>query len=620
MPQRNLLPIVGVKSALVLLVAIALLLLAFPPRRAQAQSMIPHHDTTSQGVASPQGTIYGVGRFGSTCENPGGGTIAQTITFLFSWPADRLSSKWQHDTVDRLCLDYWAWNDPQFGAKGTDVPVHELLRTLHWPADLFAKPWSEGTIHVHLIGFVAPVQPVTGPTQTVFQDGNGNKESTPACFLALPFGQSFDLCQATRGLINAAAQAIGDFYRTNTQALHFLWQTPLSPFQDNQPVGLIHLWTTSWTIVLVCVTSVVAWGALRSMLGAVVSWLSYAQVMELLPRLVFALLAALLSRHLFLLLIQANNALSSIFSSTTLQTIVGTPNPGIRLGLLQIVYGLLGFVLVVEEAARLAFLYILYAASPLLFFLAALPETQRWAQSAARAAILLTFLQAIQLFILDVGNRITLSILRQSNGSLSIVQLLLALAVLYVALATFVAIVRMAFGVGGYALAGGPLLFLSVAGRGVKTLAVGGLAAAGLRRGRTITIRHEPSMSQGDKHGGGGGGDKRPLSGTGESRRSGGGSSRRSSPPPHGQSSPGSSNRGRGPGASGGGGSITHSQRRSGNQPIRTQGTSTPPTSRQRSVGISRVPTPPRRTIRPQGFSSSPGTGPSPSPPSPPTP
>ncbi|MBO0793388.1 MAG: hypothetical protein J2P36_20885 [Ktedonobacteraceae bacterium] len=633
MQPRNLLLALGLRCLLALLFVVALLLFALPSSPAQARSMAWQQAGTPQGSTHSQGTIYGVGQFGNTCENPGGGTIAQTITFLFNWPADRLSPKYQHDTVDSLCLDYWAWNGPQFGAKGTDVPVHELLHTLHWPADLFKKPWSEGTIHVHLIGFVAPVQPVTGPTKTFIQDGNGNTESTRACFLSLPFGQSFDLCQAARGLINAAAQAIGDFYHTNEQQLHFLWQTPLSPFQDDQSAGLIRLWTASWSIVLVCVTAVIAWGALRSMLGAVVSWLSYAQVLELLPRLVFALLAALLSQHLFILLIQANNALSGLFSSTTLQTIVRTPNPGIRLGLLQVIYGLSGLVLVVEEAARLAFIYILYAASPLLFFLAALPETQRWAQGAARAAILLIFLQAMQAFMLDVGNRIALSVLHQSDGSLSIVQLLLALAVLYVALATFVAVVRMAFGVGGYALAGGPLLFLGAAGRSVRALAVGGLSAAGLRGGRTITIRQDPSARQGSGRGpdnGGSGGS----GGEGGRRGPGGGGNFRSGGD-NGHGSGGSrdgSTQGRGGGrqsAHGGNGRGSGSSGRDhgpdgrltrtpGGRTTPIQRTSMPTVSHHRS-GPSRVPPPPRQTtVRPQGFPSSPEAGPPPSSPSPP--
>jgi len=427
------------------------------------------------------GVLYGGRGPDGSCSNPpGGGSIASMVQQDFHWESARLDPRYQHDSVDRLCNDFWAWFDP----AGQNVPVRQVLQTLHWPDNLFARPWLSGQVHVSWLPIAFPTTP-----NPVCPGGQncGVPNENPACYWSPqvgPFQPTFNLCAPVRAAINAVANAMGQGYRDNIARLPFLWRTPLAPFQDDATSGLLSLWSLSWHLVLFAIASVIAWGALRSMIGAVVNWLSYAQIIELLPRLLFALLAALLSRQVFILLIQSSNALSTVFSSSIFQTIIMHPNPGIRLGLLQILYGLLGLALVVEGAARLALIEALFAASPLLFFLAALPETQRWAQTSAVAAVLLIFMQAVQAFLLDVGDHLLMSILHTHGGAPDGVQLLVALAVLYLTLTLFVALLRAAFGPGGYALGGFPLLALALlrrASRGARS----GLHAVGGRAGAT---------------------------------------------------------------------------------------------------------------------------------------
>src|SRR5581483_3784502 len=122
------------------------------------------------------------------------------------------------------------------------------------------------------------------------------------------------------------------------------------------------------------------------MLGSTMNWLAYANLIEIIPRLLLGLLAAYYSKQFFLLLIQTNNALTSIFecanvAATTdctknvLSTIINAHATGTVAESLQIVYGCMGFLLIIEEAARIAVVYLLFAFSPILFFLASLRET-----------------------------------------------------------------------------------------------------------------------------------------------------------------------------------------------------------------------------------------------------
>jgi hypothetical protein len=392
------------------------------------------------------------------------------IQYFLGLPPERLNPRYQTDTHDLLCAQFWPKQDETLSEQ-------KLLQLLHWPSDfLIGTPeqLAKTSITISAVppGQVQQMGPYDPNAPFASEAANPPPQAKQFCFWNFDLAgtaQTVNLCDPVRQAVNGAADLIGEIYQSNASTLSFLWRTPTDAFHNDAVAGLLSMWNLSWAIVLAFLTAVIAWGALRSMVGSVVSFLAYAQITELLPRLIFALFAALLSKQVFLLLLQANNALSSLFSNTTLFTIVGHRDPGISVGLIQIAYGLLGFALIIEEATRIALIYLLFAASPLLFFFAALPETQHWAKASASAAVVVIFLQAVQSFTMDVGNRILMSILHGQSGTLSFLQILVAIAVLYLTIAEFFALLRLAFGsAGGFALAGGPLAVAALGQWGIS--------------------------------------------------------------------------------------------------------------------------------------------------------
>jgi hypothetical protein len=294
---------------------------------------------------------------------------------------------------------------------------------------------------------------VTQQAQQQAQQGNQQTftEKNKNCIWHISFAfinGDIDICQPIRLLIGAASSGIRWIYQNTQAQINFMWQTPLQPFQDDKTSGLLTVWSTSWAIVLACITAVLAYGALRYMVGSAVSWLAYANLTELIPRLLFGLLAAYFSKEFFIMLIQANNALAGIFNHDTIDTIINGKTSGVVNESLQIVYGLMGFCLIVEEVARIAILYLLFAFGPILYFFASLRETQRWAKIAAVATVVFVFIQAAQMATLDVGGRVLTAVLKNTDGNLTFLNILISFAILYLTLLLFFVLARMALGGG----------------------------------------------------------------------------------------------------------------------------------------------------------------------------
>ena len=366
---------------------------------------------------------------------------------------------------------------------------------------------------------VQPLSKIDPATEQKHQ----NQSQSAACDWSPNLGfvqPHIDICEPLRVLVSALASGIRGVYQQASSQLDFLWQTPLQPFQDDKSSGLLTVWSTCWEIVLACLTVVSAYGALRYMLGSGVAWLAYANLAELIPRLFFGLLAAYFSKEFFILLIQGNNALAGIFNQNALATVINGNATGVIDESLQIVYGIMGFLLVIEEAARIAIIYLLFAFSPILFFFAALRETQHWAKTAVMAAIIFVFMQAVQSATLYVGGRVLSSLLHNTDGQLGFLNLLVSIAILYVTLTLFFSLARMALGHGAAPLGAGVLGASVFAFRQGRAMAgfVGGAAGA-YRRARSNLFRL-PGPDEGAAKGGGSGssGGKNP----GGSGRSGG--------------------------------------------------------------------------------------------------
>lgn len=296
-----------------------------------------------------------------------------------------------------------------------------------------------------------------GITMRTMNATQPSDQNGPCDWVINIFGEHhIDICLPLRLIVQAGAWAVRGIYHAVAKQVDFLWSTPLTPFEDNSQGGLISVWWISWGIVLTCVTSVLSWAALRYAVGSVLSWLAYANLIELVPRLLFALLAAFYSREFFIMLIQINNALAGIFNTNALTIIMDQSTTGIINSLMQILYGILAFILILEGAARIAVIYLLFAFAPILFFLASLRETQHFAKTAATAAILFIFLQTMQAGALDVGGRVMTSVLHSKPGDLTFLNLLVSVAIMYVTLTLFFGVTRMALGRGGDTLAYAP--------------------------------------------------------------------------------------------------------------------------------------------------------------------
>jgi hypothetical protein len=369
----------------------------------------------------------------------------------FGWSASVLNKQWKDYSFYRLCNDHYLWETV------TALPVKTVLQALQWPPDLLNAQYANQVVTLQPL---SSFDPVTQQAQQQAQQGNQqtSTETNKNCLWHISFSfinGDIDICQPIRAIVSAGASGIRWIYQNTQAQIDFMWQTPLQPFQNDKTSGLLTIWSTSWAIVLVCITAVLAYGALRYMVGSAVNWLAYANLAELLPRLLFGLLAAYFSKEFFIMLIQANNALAGIFNHDTINTIINGKASGVVNEALQILYGLMGFCLIVEEVARIAILYLLFAFAPILFFFASLRETQRWAKIAAVAAVVFVFIQAAQSATLDVGGRVLTTVLKNTDGNLTFLNILISLAILYLTLMLFFSLARLALGGGIFPYADG---------------------------------------------------------------------------------------------------------------------------------------------------------------------
>lgn len=463
----------------------------FDPRTLQAQqdqrngTPTPNQTPTTGG----KGRVYGGNGPGGLCLGTSG-TVATMLKFDFQWDQATLqaatNSTWLADTKDSLCNDNYYWETT------TALHAQQVIQQLQWPSDLLNPQYQTQVLTVRPL---STFDTKTVQAQQAAQQGS-DKPNGPCDWVVhvLFTYVHIDLCAPIRLLVGAINAGIQKVYQAASSQLSFLWTTPTQPFTDNAAGGLLTVWGISWSIVLACIIAVVGWAALRYMLGSTMNWLAYANLVEIIPRLLLGLLAAYYSKQFFLLLIQTNNALASIFECSNvaaatdctkdvLGTVINAHATGTVAESLQIVYGCMGFLLIIEEAARIAVIYLLFAFSPILFFLASLRETERWAKSTALAAILFILLQAMQAATLNVGEGVLSGVFHNTAGQLGFLNLLVAIAILYITLLLFFSITRMAFGFAGGPLALAPLeMSLGLAGAGGRALLGGGRALGGAAR------------------------------------------------------------------------------------------------------------------------------------------
>lgn len=479
---------------------------------------------TPSATATPpvtQPTMYGGSGKDGACLGTSG-TGNDMIKMDFGWPASVLNKQWKHYASYRLCNDRYTWETV------ITLPIKTVLQTLQWPPDLLLPQYANQVVTLQPL---SSFDPVTQQAQQQAQQGNQqtSTETNKNCIWHISFSfinGDIDICQPIRAIVSAGSSGIRWIYQNTQAQIDFMWQTPLQPFQDDKTSGLLTVWSMSWAIVLACITAVLAYGALRYMVGSAVNWLAYANLAELLPRLLFGLLAAYFSKEFFIMLIQANNALAGIFNHNTINTIINGKASGVVNEALQILYGLMGFCLIVEEVARIAILYLLFAFAPILFFFASLRETQRWAKTAGVAAVVFVFIQAAQSATLDVGGRVLTTVLKNTDGNLTFLNILISLAILYLTLMLFFSLARLALGGGIFPYADGAFGLSRRVLPFAAGTAIGAVAAAAgqfrLARRNMFPLPPRNPPSGGTSSGSGGSGGPAASGGSGGPAASGG--------------------------------------------------------------------------------------------------
>lgn len=335
------------------------------------------------------------------------GTPLQMGTQDFGWGKPSIYSPEYRGDEPTLCDTKW----PTRWSLKVCLHVSEVLKRLGWPDDLLL-PQYRNMIACNRIRQPAP------PPQT-----SGNP-----CVIGafLGFG-GINVCQIWNNLVVAPInQAVHWF---DQQGALFLWRTSPDATYNNK--GLRQFWQFSWGIVGLLLVAAIMWAGIRVMAGAS-GWLSYARLMEILPRLVFALLAAACSLKFAQLWIDGNNALCDAFADRRLLGLMDAHVSGFA-QFLQAIYDIMFLLFSLEAFFRMAVLAVLIGFGPLLMFAWALPETEPVARIGTQAIIWISLLQAMQIGIYTLGGKLLSILVTDPGNQLSLVSVGTGIGVSYLA-------------------------------------------------------------------------------------------------------------------------------------------------------------------------------------------
>ena len=364
-------------------------------------------------AAQPQ-EGYGAVRIAQAC-----GTPADMAQQDFQWPVTHLSSQYQHSTTPILCDDSWPWT------AASCLPASAILAALRWPSDLLQQPFLSGPTCVQ------PRQPGGTPTPAPSPSPNGSG----GCILndfapGTPGG--VNLCDAVGKIFDSLfLEPIRNGVHWFMQQASFVWSTP--PGATYQNTGLLAIWRVMLWIADSLLLLALVWTGTRVILGQQ-SWLAYADAIEILPRLLFATLAAHFSLHFGQIVIDGNNAFSSIFQDHQLIGLMDAKTGQAFVKFLQFFYGIMMLLLLLEGVLRIALLNLILIASPLWMFAWALAETERLARLGTTACIAIAFLQAIQLAVVTVGGNLLATLVTGTAPQFQLLNFLGGIATIYLAL------------------------------------------------------------------------------------------------------------------------------------------------------------------------------------------
>jgi hypothetical protein len=289
--------------------------------------------------------------------------------------------------------------------------------------------------------------PITTPQhQPGTQVGAGDWAAHPATTAAfcLPTDLTCLLNQAAQWVAKAIFSVIGPIVDTIDQhSLNFITQTPPAGTYQNATVMQFTTWSIGVVDAAVAIFIVIAGYNLMiaRQIGA-----SYQGIMEFLPRIALAVLAANLSLFFIRFFIDLENALcqgvTDLFGLTFLtNTIVGIfqgnlAGAGLLVFLLAMILGVMNLLLAGQMLLRLALLVLLIVLAPPAFLCWGLPQTQGYARLWSSTFAATVFVQFFQVAALALGAMLISYISAAHLLSLdsTVLTLLVSLAVLYLVL------------------------------------------------------------------------------------------------------------------------------------------------------------------------------------------
>lgn len=233
------------------------------------------------------------------------------------------------------------------------------------------------------------------------------------------------LIGAIRGFIDWATGLGGS-------SLNFITRTPPEGTYASPTVR--NLWEFFRGLANVLLAVIVLWGGFGIVLKEQTRS-PYPELLELLPRLVLAALAANLTLDFARFLIDVNNGIAEAVGQTELPGYdhASPTQQGIAGVLSALAYGIVALLLVFQMLIRLALIDVLIVLAPIAALLWVLPQTQTWTRWWGELFPTTVFQQAIQMMALRLGAALMVELTPGSVEN-AVLTLLLGIAVCYLTL------------------------------------------------------------------------------------------------------------------------------------------------------------------------------------------
>jgi hypothetical protein len=234
------------------------------------------------------------------------------------------------------------------------------------------------------------------------------------------------MIEAIRGFVDWAS-GLGD------SSLNIITRTPPEGTYESTTVRA--LWDLSRGIANASLAVIVMWGGFNVIVKQHLMRSPYDGVMELLPRILLAAIAANLSLELVRVLVDLNNALAGAVGG------VGLPGydqatasqSGMAMVMVAVTYAIVALLLTFQMLMRLALICLLIVVAPVMVVTWVLPQTQGWVRWWAHLLPITVMQQAVQVLVLRLGTALMVE-LTPGSPSNALLTLLLGIAVCYLTL------------------------------------------------------------------------------------------------------------------------------------------------------------------------------------------